>query len=55
MVSGPSNGGLVLNGNGSFTYTPTAGKRGSDAFGYTVMDDLGATSNVATVRVDILK
>ena len=46
---------VVNNANGAITYTPTAGKRGSDAFGYTVMDDLGATSNEATVRVDILK
>jgi hypothetical protein len=45
----------VNHGDGTVTYTPNAGKRGSDAFGYTVNDDFGATSNEATVRVDILK
>lgn len=54
-TSEPRKGIAVNNGDGTFTYTPTAGKRGSDAFGYTVNDDLGATSNEATVRVDILK
>ena len=55
ITSNPRKGAAVNNGNGTITYTPTAGKRGSDALGYTVMDDLGATSNEATVRVDILK
>jgi len=55
ITADPRKGVAVNNGNGTVTYTPTAGKRGSDAFGYTVMDDLGATSNEATVRVDILK
>jgi FtsP/CotA-like multicopper oxidase with cupredoxin domain len=55
ITADPRKGVAVNNGDGTVTYTPTAGKRGSDAFGYTVMDDLGATSNVATVRVDILK
>ncbi len=55
ITSNPRKGAAVNNGNGTITYTPTAGKRGSDALGYTVMDDLDATSNEATVRVDILK
>jgi len=56
ITSNPRKGNAVLGVTpGTVTYTPTAGKRGSDAFGYTVNDDLGATSNEATVRVDILK
>jgi hypothetical protein len=55
ITSNPRKGQAVNNGDGTITYTPTAGKRGSDAIGYTVMDNEGATSNEATVRVDILK
>jgi FtsP/CotA-like multicopper oxidase with cupredoxin domain len=55
ITSNPRKGLAVNNGDGTVTYTPTAGKRGSDAFGYTVQDDVGATSNEATVRVDIVK
>ena len=51
----PRKGSVVNNGDGTVSYTPSAGKRGSDSFGYTVNDDLGATSNEATVRVDIVK
>jgi len=55
ITANPNKGAVVNNGDGTITYTPTAGKRGSDAIGYTVDDDDGATSNEATVRVDILK
>jgi hypothetical protein len=55
LTSDPRKGNAVNNGDGTITYTPTAGKRGSDAFGYTVSDTDGATSNEATVRVDIVK
>ncbi len=55
LTSDPRKGNVVNNGDGTVTYTPTAGKRGSDAFGYTVSDTDGATSNEATVRVDIVK
>lgn len=41
---------------GVVTYTPpNAGFRGTDTFTYTVKDTLGATSNVATVRVNVVK
>lgn len=55
LTSDPRKGVAVNNNNGTITYTPNAGKRGSDAFGYTVDDTDGATSNEATVRVDIVK
>jgi hypothetical protein len=57
ITRNPRKGIAVSNGDGTVTYTPTAGKRGSDAFGYTVNDNgqPPLTSNEATVRVDILK
>jgi hypothetical protein len=39
--------------DGTVTYTPNAGFTGTDSFTYTVDDDLGATSNVATVQITV--
>ncbi|MGB8437385.1 MAG: DUF4347 domain-containing protein, partial [Burkholderiales bacterium] len=39
-VSGPSNGILVMNSDGSFTYTPNGGFLGTDSFVYRVRDAL---------------
>lgn len=52
LVSGPSNGTLSLNPNGSFTYTPFANFTGTDSFTYKANDGL-ADSNVATVTVAV--
>ena len=52
LVSGPSHGTLVLNANGSFTYTPAFGYRGLDSFTYKASDGT-AYSNVATVSLTI--
>jgi hypothetical protein len=49
VLSGPSKGALVLNANGSFTYTPGA-TIGSDSFTYRTSDGF-LTSNVATVTI----
>jgi VCBS repeat-containing protein len=43
-VVGPGNGTLVLNSDGSFTYTPRANFYGTDAFTYQVSDANGATT-----------
>ena len=44
------------NGDGTITYTPkSAGYRGTDTFQYTVNDNVGATSNVATVRINVVQ
>jgi hypothetical protein len=48
-------GTVVNNGDGTVTFTPKRGFRGTDTFAYTVMDNDGATSNVATVRINVLK
>ncbi|MBW3542692.1 MAG: tandem-95 repeat protein, partial [Planctomycetes bacterium] len=52
LVSGPANGAVVLNPDGSFTYTPAAGFSGGDTFAY-LANDGTADSNVATVTLTI--
>jgi len=51
--SGPVNGTLTLNANGSFTYTPTPGTFGLDSFQYTARNN-GVDSNVATVSITVI-
>lgn len=50
LVAGPSNGTLVLNPDGSFTYTPNANWSGTDSFRYKTNDGT-ADSNVATAVI----
>jgi VCBS repeat-containing protein len=52
VVSGPDHGTLVLNSNGSFTYTPDANYHGADSFAYKASDG-AAESNVATVSLNV--
>jgi VCBS repeat-containing protein len=52
LNSSPSNGSLILNGNGSFSYTPNANFNGSDSFTYRANDGQ-ATSNIATVTITV--
>ncbi len=40
---------------GNVTFTPKGGFRGTDLFTYTVNDNDGATSNAATVRINVKK
>ncbi|MDT7834249.1 Ig-like domain-containing protein [Aquabacterium sp. OR-4] len=51
-VAGPANGSLVLNADGSFTYTPDANFAGSDSFSYRVLDADGGSST-ATVTLTV--
>ena len=51
-VTGPSNGTLVLNSDGTFTYTPNLNYNGSDSFTYTLKDADGATTT-ATVTLNV--
>jgi uncharacterized repeat protein (TIGR01451 family)/gliding motility-associated-like protein len=53
-VSGPSNGTLSINADGSFTYTPNAGFTGTDQFVYAIFDN-GApvATDQATVYLTI--
>ncbi|MEE8471513.1 MAG: Ig-like domain-containing protein [Dehalococcoidia bacterium] len=52
LESGPSNGTLTLNSDGSFTYTPGLGFTGTDTFTYRAYDG-AAVSNVATVTITV--
>lgn len=53
LESNVSHGSLVLNTDGSFTYTPDANYHGPDSFTYTANDGELA-SNVATVTIDVV-
>jgi hypothetical protein len=52
IVVAPTHGTAVLN-NGIVTYTPANGYTGLDTFQYSVQDNLGTASNVATVSLEI--
>jgi VCBS repeat-containing protein len=54
-VSQPAHGTVVVNADGSFGYTPTAGYAGPDSFTYQVNDGAASNnlSNVATVSIDV--
>ena len=51
LVSGPSNGTLTLNADGSFTYTPDDGFSGVDFFTYEASD--GELSTPTNVRLEV--
>jgi subtilisin family serine protease len=54
IVSTPNKGGSAkVNSNGTVSYTPKQGYRGSETFSYNVKDTLGAVSNTATVTVNV--
>ena len=52
VVSGPANGNLALNADGSFTYTPNTNFFGTDAFTYAANDGRGV-STPATVSITV--
>jgi VCBS repeat-containing protein len=52
LVSGPSHGSLILNSNGSFSYTPATDFAGSDSFSYRASDGT-LTSSPATVTISV--
>ena len=52
LVTGPTNGTLTLNADGSFTYTPTDNFIGTDSFTYTANDG-ALNSNTATVTINV--
>ena len=56
LVSGPSNGTLQLNSDGSFSYTPNAtlADNDNDSFVYRAVDGLGNPSADTTVNINIL-
>jgi hypothetical protein len=52
LVSGPANGTLTFNSNGSFSYKPLQGFSGADSFTYKINDGQ-ADSNTATVTISV--
>jgi VCBS repeat-containing protein len=52
-ASGPDNGTLVLNDDGSFDYTPDDGFFGADSFDYTLSDGQGGSAT-ASVTIDVI-
>ena len=52
VVNGPANGTVVLNQDGSYTFTPSANFNGVDSFTYKVNDG-SSDSNVATVMLTV--
>ncbi len=56
IVAQPSNGTVNVNSiSGAVTYTPDSGFFGTDQFTYTVNDEDGTTSNVATVNITVVE
>lgn len=52
VIAGPSHGSLILNPDGSFTYTPSANYNGTDSFSYKANDGL-IDSTPATVSITL--
>jgi hypothetical protein len=52
LVSGPGQGTVILNGDGSFVYTPTAGFSGQDSFSYQACDP-DMVCDTATVTITV--
>ena len=53
IASAPRNGSASKRSDGTVSYTPKRRYVGTDSFTYTVKDDNGATSNTATVTVQV--
>jgi VCBS repeat-containing protein len=53
IESAPTRGAVVVNANGSVTYSPQVGFIGTDTFKYSVRDNYGAKSNLAKVAVGV--
>ncbi|MHC4119672.1 MAG: Ig-like domain-containing protein [Planctomycetota bacterium] len=54
LISGPGNGSLTLNPDGSYSYTPAPGFIGEDTFTYSAGDpEVGATPGQATVTITV--
>ncbi|SDG97832.1 type I secretion C-terminal target domain (VC_A0849 subclass), partial [Pseudomonas benzenivorans] len=53
LASGVSNGSLVFNADGSYSYTPDANFNGADSFTYTVTDAASGESSTQTVSLSV--
>ena len=55
VISAPTNGSVVDNGDGTITYTPDPDYFGADGFTYSIDDDLGASSSIVDVAINVLE
>ena len=55
LVDKPARGGVTMEENGSFCYSPYENKRGKDTFTYVAVDTAGNVSEEATVKISIEK
>jgi hypothetical protein len=54
IVTAPAHGDVAINnGDHTVTFTPATAYVGADTFQYTIEDNLGAPSNVATVTITV--
>ena len=53
IIGAPSNGTLIINGDGTVTYTHDDSETTSDSFSYSISDISGAISNTATVNINV--
>jgi ribosomal protein L27 len=53
IANNPTNGTILVNQDGTVTYTPNATFVGTDTFTYTLTDTDGLTSNTATVNITV--
>ncbi|MEX2308948.1 MAG: nidogen-like domain-containing protein [Pirellulales bacterium] len=54
IVNQPANGSVIVDPvTGAITYIPASSFLGRDSFTYTVRDDRGAVSNIATVMIEV--
>lgn len=54
LAGNPTNGQLVLNSDGSFSYTPNTGFSGTDTFEYRIFDGYVDSANVVPVSVQVV-
>ena len=54
IVGAPANGNLVINGDGTVTYTHNGSETLSDSFTYTISDVSGGISNTASVNITVM-
>lgn len=53
LATGPANGSVVVNPDGTFTYTPDLDYLGPDSFTYTLVDDEADLAVTATVTINV--
>ena len=53
IVSGPTNGAIVVNANGTVDYTHDGSETVADSFTYTIADLAGVTSNTVTLNLTV--